>query len=274
MTGRIARTTARRLATVLPIILLGAAIRLLGIGNTDLWGDEAFSVMTALGPVRALVESLSTGEPHPPLYPLLLAYWLRAFGHSEVAARLPSAFVGIASVAVAAAIGARLSRSTTEWTGEVGTVVAGLLVALNPFQVWYAQEARMYAQVSFFAGLATLALLRLERQKRGVVAPYALALLGVIGTHYFGLFVPLAHGVAVLWAGRRRRDLVRRWLRGVLLAAAIYLPWLISLVRSSSTTTGRSRARLTSSRSRCRRGCASPPAGRSIGGRRLPAQSF
>src|SRR5215469_7019101 len=95
------RAEARRLAIVTPILLLAAAIRLLGIGNTNLWGDEAFSVMTALDSVRALVESLSSGEPHPPLYPVLLAFWLRAFGHSEMAARLPSAFVGIASVAVA-----------------------------------------------------------------------------------------------------------------------------------------------------------------------------
>src|SRR5439155_22296381 len=115
---------------------------------------EAFSVMTAVGPVRNLLGSLATGEPHPPLYPLLQAAWLRLLGRSELVARLPSAFAGLAGVAIAGAIGRTFaaddSRSATR-----AMLVAGLLVALNPFQVWYSQEARMYAQLSFFAGLAT-----------------------------------------------------------------------------------------------------------------------
>src|SRR5437879_6209604 len=87
------------------LLLLAAGVRLLGLGNTDLWGDEAFSVMTAVGPLRNLVAALATGEPHPPLYPLVLAGWLRMFGRSEFISRLPSAFSGIASVAVSSALG-------------------------------------------------------------------------------------------------------------------------------------------------------------------------
>ncbi len=215
-----------RLVLLIAVLLFAAAIRLLGIGNTDLWGDEAFSVTTAIGPIHSLIDSLATGEPHPPLYPLLLAAWLRLLGHSEVVARLPSAFAGIASVAVAAAIGARLGGDSEDPGADVGAVVAALLVALNPFQVWYSQEARMYAQVSFFAGLSTLALLRLDRSKRSTIVPYALTVAAVAGTHYFGLFVPLAHGVAVALSAHRRPTLGRRWLVGATIAGLIYLPWL------------------------------------------------
>src|SRR5690348_3544095 len=89
---------------LVPIFLLAAAVRLLGLGNQDLWGDEAFSVMAAVGPIPNMLASLSTGEPHPPLFPLLLAAWLRLLGRSELVARLPAAFAGIASVAVGAAL--------------------------------------------------------------------------------------------------------------------------------------------------------------------------
>ncbi len=220
---------ARATSTLLlaPIILLAAGVRLLGLGNTDLWGDEAFSVMASLGPVSHLWSMLSTGEPHPPLYPFLLVAWLRAFGHSEFVARLPSAFVGIASVPVVAAIARRFATDTDGRGATLASVVAGLLVALSPIQVWYSQEARMYAQVSFFAGLATLALLRLWSNQRRSGTLYTLAILGSAGSHYYGLFVPLAHGLAIAPFARRRRDLVARWFRAVGIAVLLYVPWVV-----------------------------------------------
>ena len=241
MTDR--RSRASPLLCLVPIMLLAAGVRILGLGNTDLWGDEAFSVMASLGPVNHLLSMLSTGEPHPPLYPFLLVGWLRAFGHSEFVARLPSAFAGIASVPVVAV----LAKSFVEELGDgravqaspaavlptrplaamAAPVIAGLLVALNPIQVWYSQEARMYAQVSFFAGLATLALLRLWHGRRGSTPLYVLAILGAAGSHYYGLFIPLAHGIAVLLFARRRRDVFVRWLRAALVAAVLYLPWVV-----------------------------------------------
>src|SRR5438270_126482 len=114
--------------------------------------------MTAVGPIGNLIGSLSTGEPHPPLYPLVLAGWLRLLGRSEFVARLPSAFAGIASVAVGAALARGLAPAGNQPAANRAAVIAGLLVALNPFQIWYSEEARMYAQVSFFAGLSTLLL--------------------------------------------------------------------------------------------------------------------
>ena len=213
--------------TLVPVLLIGAGVRLLGIGTSDLWGDEAFSVMTSLGPIDHLLAMLSTGEPHPPLYPFLLAGWLRLFGHSEVVARLPSAFAGIASIPVAVNLARASGWSSGDRRSVLTGILAGLLVALNPIQVWYSQEARMYAQVSFFAGLATLALVRLWQGRRWSGVLYGAAVLGAAGSHYYGLFVPLAHGGVVAWFGRRHRDLLRRWLRVIAIATLLYLPWVI-----------------------------------------------
>src|SRR5579883_767175 len=211
--------------TLVPVLLIGAGVRLLGIGTSDLWGDEAFSVMTSLGPIDHLLAMLSTGEPHPPLYPFLLAGWLRLFGHSEVVARLPSAFAGIASIPVAVNLARASGWSSADRRSVLAGILAGLLVALNPIQIWYSQEARMYAQVSFFAGLATLALLRLWSNRRASGALYAIAILGAAGSHYYGLFVPIAHGLAMIRFAPGRRELVVRWLRAVGVAALLYLPW-------------------------------------------------
>jgi 4-amino-4-deoxy-L-arabinose transferase-like glycosyltransferase len=212
---------------VTPVLVLGAAVRLLGIGNTDLWGDEAYSIMTALGPLRALLTSLSVGEPHPPLYPLLLAGLLRAFGRSEVVARLPSAFVGIASIAVAAAIAKYIVPRDERRAAVLAAVVAALFVALNPIQVWYSQEARMYAQLSFFAGLASLALLRLWEGRRCSRTFYVLAIVGCAGSHYYGLFVPIAHTITVAGFARSNWPAARRFVGAGLVASILYLPWVV-----------------------------------------------
>ena len=211
--------------------MLAAAVRLLGIGNTDLWGDEAFSVMTAVGPIRNLVAALATGEPHPPLYPLLLAGWLRLFGRAEAVARLPSAFFGIGSVAVATAIGRHFAPPHDRSGADRAALIAGLLVAINPIQVWYSQEARMYEQMSFFAGVATLLLLRVTSKSRAGILAYALAVVATAGSHYYGLFVPLAHGIAVVSRGRSGASLFRSWLVGSFLAGLLYVPW-VYLARS------------------------------------------
>lgn len=225
------RSPSVSLGWLVPVLLIAAGARILGLGNTDLWGDEAFSVMTSLGPPEKLLSILATSEPHPPLYPFLLAVWLRLFGSSELVARLPSAFAGIASVAVAAALARSFAPAGNRRLATVAAVVTALLVALNPFQVWYSQEARMYAQVSFFAGLATLALLRLWHGRRGAIALYALAVLGAAGSHYYGLFVPLGHGLAMLATARGNRAALVRWARAIALATVLYLPWVYVALR-------------------------------------------
>ena len=252
MTAAERRSPAILLGWLVPVVLVAAAVRILGLGNANLWGDEAFSVMTSLGPPSKLLGILATAEPHPPLYPFLLAIWLRLFGSSEFVARLPSAFFGIASVPVAAALARSFvgawarGRVDAVATGDVSgvavsptrpraataaAVVAGLLVALSPFQVWYSQEARMYAQVSFFAGLATLALLRLWHGRRGAIPFYAVAILGAAGSHYYGLFIPLAHGVTVLIFARGNRRALAGWVRASALATLLYLPWVYVALR-------------------------------------------
>ena len=216
---------------LVPILIVATAVRILGLGNTDLWGDEAFSVMTSLGPPSKLLGILATSEPHPPLYPFMLAAWLRLFGSSEFVARLPSAFAGIASVAVAASLARSFAPSANRRVTMLTAAIAGLLVALNPFQVWYSQEARMYAQVSFFAGLATLALHRLWHGRRGAVPLYALAIVGAAGSHYYGLFVALGHALAMLILAARDRQALLRWARAVVLASILYLPWVYLALR-------------------------------------------
>ncbi len=123
-------------------ILWGAwAWRLAGITSQSLWRDEVDSLRFA---TRALPEALAAftrpGE-NGPLFYLLLRPWLAAAGHSEFALRFPSILMGVLAVALLFLWGKYL------FGRRAGGLLAALLLAVNPYHVWYSQEARMYALV-------------------------------------------------------------------------------------------------------------------------------
>ena len=59
------------------ILLLAFGLRLFRLANSDLWGDEAYSVWLSRQEPSAILGALSQGEPHPPFYPLLLWVWMK-----------------------------------------------------------------------------------------------------------------------------------------------------------------------------------------------------
>ncbi len=118
------------------ILLLASFLRFYRLDAQSLWNDEGTSVAVA-GRDLATIARDAAGDIHPPLYYWLLHGWLRLTGDSEFAVRAFSALLGVLLVALTYALGRLL---TGRWAG----LAAAFLAAINPFQVYYSQEARMY----------------------------------------------------------------------------------------------------------------------------------
>ncbi len=137
------------------ICLLAFALRLIHLNSRPLWYDEAFAVLFAAKGFRAMLTGTLTpvsgaaADVHPVAYYTLLNGWMQVFGQSPFAARLLSVFAGLITVAVIYAVGQRLFGQRA---GAVGMLVA----AASPFQVYYAQEARMYAAMGLACALVVL----------------------------------------------------------------------------------------------------------------------
>ena len=70
---------------MLVIILAGLLIRAYQLGKLSLWYDEKISVSIAkLGGSR-VISAVPVGEVHPPLYHVILHFWIALFGTSEIA---------------------------------------------------------------------------------------------------------------------------------------------------------------------------------------------
>lgn len=219
------------------VVLLAAALRLHRLDTESLWLDETFSVALARGPVDTLISEVAE-DVHPPFYFLLLSAWFQFTEGSAWSARLLSVLCSLGIVGAAFALGRRWSDARTGG-------IAALLLAISPFQVEFAQEARMYALLALTASLSTLALSYLgstaharEDEAHAVSAgplltpawlAYVLASSLMVYTHAAGVFVLGAHGLAVLLARWRSRGAVRlvdRWSTALIVVGALFVPWL------------------------------------------------
>jgi mannosyltransferase len=232
-------------------LLLATALRFYRLAGQSFWSDEGNSVALAQAGLGEIAARTAL-DIHPPLYYWLLHIWMRVFGGSEIAIRSLSAVAGVLLVAVVYVLGARL------FTTRVG-LLAAFITAVSPFQVYYAQEARMYTLLALLGALTvwtTAELLgasfrvvpsfRKARAKSpgphpsnwGRTLPAGWALLYVLSatlglyTHYAFPVVLAATNLAFLihlWQVRHERRVARRlagWLTLQLIPLAFYLPWL------------------------------------------------
>lgn len=179
---------------VLITVGIGAALRLYRLGAESLWIDEVFTVSMATEfTLGELLFEVPQFEPHPPLYNTLMWGWVALTGTSEAMLRFPSVAFSVAAMPVLYLLVRRLFD-------RPAAVVATLLFAISPLQLWYAQEARMYALLVLLTVTSAYLLIRLvEGFDRREAIAYVLvgALLGY--THVYGLFVLLAQAMFATW---------------------------------------------------------------------------
>ena len=170
------------IVTLVALTVVGAALRLISLNSRGLWLDEAITVRQSGRPLIDVIRTLAAGV-HPPLYHVIMHFWMDAFGQSEVAIRSFSVAVGVITIPIAYWAGTKLFDRRTG-------IATAALVALSPFQIWYSQEARMY-EMLFLAGLLSVTFLAMAlRRNRGRdwLGYVIFTTIGVF-THYFFLFL-------------------------------------------------------------------------------------
>jgi mannosyltransferase len=136
--------------TLPAITALGASLRFCRLGHHGLWIDEAFSVWMGRQPVGEMLDWLVRVDQHPPLYYLLLHLWME-LGEAEAVVRAFSALCATLTIPVVYLLGRRL-------LDEKAGMLAALILAVSPFHVRLAQDARMYALLGLTASIALYAL--------------------------------------------------------------------------------------------------------------------
>jgi mannosyltransferase len=125
-----------RLAVVAELVL-GAVLGSLFLGTHSLFLDESVSSTLATAPWHFFANTVSHREANMALYYLLLRGWV-VFGHGEIALRSLSVILAVGALWVVI----MLARSLF---GRRVALLAGLLLAIDPLYVQFAQDVRGYS---------------------------------------------------------------------------------------------------------------------------------
>lgn len=177
------------------------------------------------------INSLATEDPqHTPFFYLLSRYWIKWFGESPTSTRGLSAIISLLVFPFLFWLSYELFGSTSPaW-------YASALVAVSPYHVQYAQEAREYSLWTVAILFSSAALLRAYRVNTFLGwAGYSLALITAFYAHLLSGLLVLAHGCYVVFSERFR---LSKRTTGFIFSSGtallLLVPWLFVIVLNHS----------------------------------------
>lgn len=212
------------------VLLLALMLRLYQLGEQSLWWDEAQTWWFASHSISELIPIIIENDQHPPLYYILMAAWLKV-DTSEWWMRFLSVIFSVSAIPFVFAIGRMHSFPT-------GMIAAGV-IACSPIQIQYAQEARMYAMMFFFAAIVMWSVAKLiteERPNARVRVAYVIGSVGALYSHNTGVFLVFTALLVLAWNFRHEKARLRlvASLTGVVILS--WLPWIPSLMGQFNET--------------------------------------
>jgi|GEM_PF-2545137 len=230
------RSAVARVLLFCVILAFGAEVRFRGIGLESVDLEEYACVGGIQSPDWSAFFS-NQRDLYPygaPLAPALIYFWSRFAGDSIVAIRTLFACISMVSLLLCYWLAQAVLRSWTPGERRRAGLAVMLCFALSPVHVFHAQEARMYALVSFFAILSMIGLAEgLQRGGRRWWWLNGIANAGLLASHYFTVFLLPVQGLALLLWERRisRRFLCWSCFQGILLLG-LFL-WVRSIPRQA-----------------------------------------
>lgn len=201
--------------STLLILILATLLRITSL-NQSFWLDETVQATLSrnLGSIRF------EQDFHPPLFYFITSFWQLLGVESEMGLRALSVIAGICTIWLAMRVAGHLGgRRVALWTG--------LLLAINPYHIYFSQEYRMYA---FFGLLVTASwLLLLEERWKS----YALSVTAIIFTHYFASIVLLSQLIWVQW---QRKGETYKYIQYAILGALPFTLWIRTFMQQLQTS--------------------------------------
>lgn len=207
---------------IIPVLLLAAngILKMLYLDAAPIAGDEPFSIYHAQMRVPAIIELLSKGN-NPPLFEILLHYWIKIFGISPFSVRfLPMIFSAFTAVVIYR-IGLRYFKFPV-------AVCAALLFTLSNYHLALSHETRSYSLFCLLSALSLLYFFHIQYRKQEKIK--YIVMLGIINalliyTHFFGFFILFIQLLCTLTLRPYRNYALKYVFLSFLLTAILYVPY-------------------------------------------------
>lgn len=218
------RLAIKKALPLIGILILALFLRLVAVYGKGLWYDELQSVTHASLSIPDLLTSVRRFDPHPPLYYLMLHYWLK-INTSDLWIKSSSIFTAIITIV-------SLYWLAKKYFNRRTAILAGLLFALAPYAINYGVEARNYSLWMLLAiwifELNNLLLL----SARKIFWATGLFLITVAFLYLHGisfLILPAIylHAFILQYQGETKWKQLRIWFATQAFILLAYIPWLM-----------------------------------------------
>lgn len=243
---------------IIVLLLLGVFFRFVNLDRKVYWGDETYTSLRLSGYTQTeMLQQVFNGKVisiedlqkyqrpqsetglsgtlrslaiedtmHPPLYFMLLRFWVQWWGEEVAVTRSLSVIISLLVFPAVYWLSSELFGSSL-----VGWVAIALL-AVSPFHLLYAQEAREYSLWTLTILLSSAALLRaIKRPSRFSWFIYAATVALALYSYLFSVLVFIGHGIYV--AVIERFKLNKAFIAYLLASLAgffAFAPWLVILI--------------------------------------------
>jgi mannosyltransferase len=172
------------------LVLIGLTWKIFYLDHRDICVDEPFTIFSAQKTIGEIINITREGEPNPPLFMILLHYWIKIFGISSYSVRFLPLLFNVFTVLFIYLIG---KRYISFWGG----LIASGIFLLSNYHFFHALETRTYSLVYLETAAALYFFLRYtENQKdRKALAGLIISNLLLVYSHYFGWFVILSQAI-------------------------------------------------------------------------------
>jgi hypothetical protein len=215
------------------LVVISLFIRTRSVGQ-QFWMDEAITVGISSHHLSA-IPGIMRQDGSPPLFYLLLHFWMLMVGNGEAATHWLSEIFAVLTIPVGYWGGLRIA-------GKRAGLMTATLMAASAFLDYYSQETRMYALMTLLGLLGTIGFVRgfVLRERRYVIL-FSLCQAAMLYTHnwalFFGAGSALSLVVLYLISGDEvRENLIRDAIYAYVGAAILFAPWVPNFIFQSLHT--------------------------------------
>jgi mannosyltransferase len=214
------------------ILGVGTLLRVYHLDYQSLWVDEIHS-MNGADPDYSLLEVIEySKKDQPPTFFLILHFWLKLFGFSDISGRSLSVVIGVLGILAMYFLG-------DEIKGERIGLMSSFITSINYFHISFSQEARFYSLLFLLAALSYLFFIRAIKKNKYIdFVLYFVFTVGMLYTHYFGLVVFASQAAIflglIVW-NNLKRELILTGILTAFFTSLTLLPWISTLLLDAST---------------------------------------
>ena len=204
------------------LTMIGLYFRCLDLNKPNgFWYDEAYCCYDAEASFPfGIFNRVLHQDLHSPLYFFILHFWMKIYGHEDVAVRFLSLLFGVLLIPV-------LYFAGKELGSKKAGIITAALASVNSLLIYYSQEVKFYSLLTLLSGLSALFLLKIKNSsKKKYLAGLVITNLALLYTFPLcTIFVFFEALIFIIYLCFTKKS-IKNFIIAQIITLALYLPYL------------------------------------------------